>query len=307
MTNYKITFSRLGSKGRLGNQLFQIASTIGMAKKNSFDYCFPKWEYSKYFEFDLKECFIDNKTFIKVREEKFEVYDWKLLNNKNINLDGWLQSEKYFDLKLTKKIFKFESIFLEKIKKEHIHFFDKKNILISVRRGDFVNHPYFYQVGFKFYIKALFNFFPDWKSRNIIFMSDDIKYCKKYYSFLKNSFFIEDLSDIEQIALGTLCDDYIISNSTFSWWIAWLGENKNTKIIRPKQNFRGEFLKKNDDKDFFPEQWIKFDDKTVLLEPKLYLVNIKIIIHDLIFDFNFYRKKYFYKFKQFIKKIIKYK
>ncbi|WP_373940764.1 hypothetical protein OEG92_12140 [Polaribacter sejongensis] len=126
MTNYKITFSRLGSKGRLGNQLFQIASTIGMAKKNSFDYCFPKWEYSKYFEFDLKECFIDNKTFIKVREEKFEVYDWKLLNNKNINLDGWLQSEKYFDLKLTKKIFKFESIFLEKIKKEHIHFFDKK-------------------------------------------------------------------------------------------------------------------------------------------------------------------------------------
>jgi len=39
-----ITFANLGKYGRLGNQMFQIASTIGVAVKSGFDYGFPVWQ-----------------------------------------------------------------------------------------------------------------------------------------------------------------------------------------------------------------------------------------------------------------------
>ena len=48
-----VTYSQLGNKGRLGNQLFQIASTIGIATENGRPFAFPDWEYNKYFEAKL--------------------------------------------------------------------------------------------------------------------------------------------------------------------------------------------------------------------------------------------------------------
>ena len=38
-----VTFAQLGRYGRLGNQMFQVASTIGIAKANGYDYVFPEW------------------------------------------------------------------------------------------------------------------------------------------------------------------------------------------------------------------------------------------------------------------------
>jgi hypothetical protein len=44
----------------------------------------------------------------------------------------------------------------------------------------------------------------------------------------------------------------IISNSTFSWWAAWLS---NTSIVAPKQWFESKILKKNPIDDLIPENW----------------------------------------------------
>ena len=43
-----LTFINLGKMGRLGNQMFQIASTIGIAKWVGTKACFPKWDYMNY-------------------------------------------------------------------------------------------------------------------------------------------------------------------------------------------------------------------------------------------------------------------
>src|SRR3982750_1977957 len=43
------TYHRLGTFGALGNQLWQIASTIGKALNNNGTARFPEWEYGKYF------------------------------------------------------------------------------------------------------------------------------------------------------------------------------------------------------------------------------------------------------------------
>lgn len=282
-----ITYSNLGKmyRGNLGNQMFQIASTIGIAEKYGHHYFFPVWQYSKYFENQLP---ISNKdeSFKIIKEEKYNYYEWNL-SDSNYDIDGWLQSEKYFEQSKTKEIFKFKNDFVEELIKKHQSLFSKKTILISVRRGDFVNNPSFFQLSFKYYLLAITKNFPDWQDRNLIFTSDDISYCKYHFSFLKNTFFLNDLSAIEQLALATQFDDFVISNSTFSWWMARLGEKEFSKIIRPLKNFRGEYSKQNNDVDFFPTRWISFDENSIKLEHKYFMLNVKASIYSLFVNSRF--------------------
>jgi len=298
-----ITFSKLGFKGNLGNQLFQIASTIGIAEKYKHEYFFPNWNYSKCFKNHLPISYKD-ETFEIVKEKKYDYYEWNL-GTDNYDLDGWMQSEKYFNIDKTKELFQFENFSFDLYEKYRF-LFTKKTILISVRRGDFVNHPYYFQLSYLYYFKALLKNFPDWQDRNIIFTSDDIEYCKYHFSFLKNSFFLEHLTAIEQLALGSRFDDFIISNSTFSWWIAWLGEKPTSKIVRPIKNFRGEFAKQNDDSDYFPERWISFDDKKCDLEETYVLLHIKGSLYALVVNIKFFFNQRKREIKKTIKRLLKY-
>jgi hypothetical protein len=55
--------------------------------------------------------------------------------------------------------------------------------------------------------------------------------------------------------LMSLCDNNIISNSSFSWWGAWLNENPRKKVIGPLKWF-GNAIQHNTG-DVLPEDWIK--------------------------------------------------
>jgi hypothetical protein len=149
---------------------------------------------------------------------------------------------------------------------------------------------------------ALINNFSDWKDCIIIFASDDLSYCKYHFSFIKNSFFLENLSPIEQLALCSQFENFVISNSTFSWWMAWLGENENSKIVRPIKNFRDSFAEINNDIDYFPRRWIPFDENSKRIEFKRYFkLIIKGTLYTLLVNFNYFIKKN----KKSIKKILK--
>lgn len=251
-----IEFSKLGWKGNMGNQLFQVASTISIAKKNQHKANFPEWNQEQYFENKLPKSDVNNPTLIK--EPNFH-YEEVNLGEGNYDLNGWYQSEKYFDNDLVKKQLTLKKELVDGIKEKYRETFSKKTILISIRRGDFVDNPVYFQVPIRYYILSLIEHFPDWKERNIVVTSDDIDYCKLHFDCIDNVYFADGLTAIEQLCLGSMCDDFIISNSTFSWWQAWLGEKKGSKIVRPLKNFDKEFEKKNNDKDYFPERWFVFD------------------------------------------------
>jgi hypothetical protein len=53
----------------------------------------------------------------------------------------------------------------------------------------------------------------------------------------------------------SLCTHNIIANSSFSWWGAWLNENKDKKVIAPINWFgpSSNFYTG----DIIPEKWIK--------------------------------------------------
>ena len=300
-----ITYSNLGKEGNLGNQLFQIASTIGIAEKNHQEYCFPFWEYSEYFEFQFNECSsVENWT--SVREKAFNYYDWEVSNG-NYDLNGWLQSENYFSSVNIKKVFQFKSDFENKLLAKYHYLFARKTILVTVRRGDFVNNPNYFQLSYKFYLTALLHQFNNLQEYNIIFTSDSISYCKKHFSFLPNVFFLENLKPIEQLCLGSKFDHYIISNSTFSWWMAWLGEKMETKIIRPIKIFDGDYSKKNDESDYFPIRWIAHNENEFKLENRYWKLKVYGFLYALQSKIQYDLKRQKKNIKNKIKEIIGYK
>lgn len=274
-----ITFSKIGKKGNLGNQLFQIASTIGLATKNNRKFSFLLWKYQDYFKNKLPVLSLDLIDFENLQEQEYQYHHWNLLD-KNYDFSGWLQTEKYFDKELTKHYFEFSDSLKEKISKLYDKAFEKPTILISIRRGDFVNHPDYFQLPINYYLNSLHHFFPDWESYNLIVLGDDMNYCKFHFSFFENAFFGDELNEVEQLCLGSLCEHFIISNSTFSWWSAWLGEKSDSKIIRPLKNFDGPKALELNDKDYYPERWIKYSH----LDQKIHLT-------DLVFSINSVKNK----------------
>mgnify|MGYP003315674868 FL=1 len=77
--------------------------------------------------------------------------------------------------------------------------------------------------------------------RQYVIISDDIEWCKTIFTednFVFNDVIPEGIYKAHSdFAVGTLCDDFIIANSTFSWWIAWLGSKKDKQIFIPRPWF----------------------------------------------------------------------
>lgn len=235
-----ISFKELGNMGRLGNQLFQIATTIGVAVRNNDNYVFPPWPYES--SFNLHNCFSPNISNTTIYRESGFTYS-PIPYQPNMDLYGFFQSEKYFE-----------------DCKGLIHSLLTPNVgygiqygctSIHVRRGDYVNLTKEYeQLNMTYYSAAMQHI----KSPNYIVFSDDIAWCKNYF-IGGNYTFSEGKSVVEDLALMSSCEHNIIANSSFSWWGAYLNKNPSKIVVAPAKWF-GPALPHNT-KDLLPANWTK--------------------------------------------------
>jgi hypothetical protein len=255
-----ITFSMLGHprRGRLGNQLFQIASTVGIADKLGHEPVFPAWPYAKYFASPWPTA---GRLEVKpVAERHFHYDPTGFTGADHFDVDGWRQSEKYWEhcRDRVRKMFSFDPGLIKHLQRKFSKALSKPCIAISVRRGDFVGNPNYAQLPAAYYYLTLFDMFPNWRDSNVILFSDDMGYCRVHFEGLPNVYFA-DGSDIEQLALMSLCHDFIVSNSTFSWWGAYLGEKFGSRVIRPKEVFAGPLKAQHSEHDYWPDRWEVLD------------------------------------------------
>lgn len=243
-----ITFTSLGNLGRLGNQLFQIASTIGIALKNNQHCGFNEWPYQKYFVHTVPQ---SRPVGMSIREKNYNHDDYTITND--CDLAGYFQSYKYFDKAIIKEQFKFQDDFFNRCVLR-LPDNGKKNIAIHVRRGDYVGNPSHYQLTMNYYLQAI-QYMPKWWECNLIFFSDDQNFCRWHFGCLPNAYFMSGGSDIEDLCTMSKCHHFIIANSSFSWWSAYLGETNESIVVRPHEHFTGSQLR-HDIKDLYPENWI---------------------------------------------------
>lgn len=237
-----ISFGKLGTHGRIGNQLFQWWSTEGIAEANGAQASFPAWQYEKYFKTPLPHNGIAT-TQLKEKQYHYE----PVTMTQDTDLFGYFQSYKYFPK--DRKI-EFSDELINHWKSNEV--FSKSTIAIHIRRGDYVGHPMYYQLPITWYLSALLTI-PNWKGHNILLFSDDMEYCRVHFECLPNAHFIK-ASEIDHLCMMSLCDTHIIGNSSYGWWGAYLSQQK--QVIHSGKMFRGDFAHK-DIKDFYPRNWIE--------------------------------------------------
>jgi hypothetical protein len=241
-----VTFHNIGKLGRLGNQLFQIAAVAGYSKKFNYNWSINNWSYKDFFENNIS--YSDN--IQKVFYEYYET-DYKEIPNLGSNLEifGYFQSEKYFESHkdYVKYIFKPKKEIIEKIKNNNVCKFNNEECVIHIRRGDYINLGHF--LGKKYYENSINEMKNDGVKKFFI-VSDDIEWCKENFKS-SEFYFSKNNIDIEDLFFMSLFKNIIIANSSFSWWGAYLGENKKT--ICPDVPFKDW----SNFEDYYPKTWKK--------------------------------------------------
>ena len=273
--------NRIGCNGRLGNQMFQYASMRGIASVKGFDWVVPPENYDHTANYALFETFkmtnVQDKNigFVEgeILKETIHCYDKYLVDScsDNTNLDGFFQTEKYFE-NIADEIrsdFTFKDEYLKPCK-EFIDSLDTTPIFLHVRRGDAIGKEHYHPVApMSYYVEALKRFDKD---TPCFVFSDDLDWCKSQDLFKSDKFLFND--NIERydyqsmdgsgsmqytllphvdLCLMSLCSGAIIVNSSFSWWGAWLQNNRG-KVIASKPWF-GPSASDLDTSDVVPDHW----------------------------------------------------
>ena len=273
--------NRIGCNGRLGNQMFQYASMRGIASVKDFDWVVPPENYDHTANYALFETFkmtnVQEKNIGFVEgetlKETIHCYDENLVDScsDNTNLDGFFQTEKYFEniVDEIRSDFTFKDEYLKPCK-EFIDSLDTTPIFLHVRRGDAIGKEHYHPVApMSYYVEALKKFDKD---TPCFVFSDDIDWCKSQELFKSDRFLFND--NIERydyqsmdgsgsmqytllphvdLCLMSLCSGAIIVNSSFSWWGAWLQNNRG-KVIASKPWF-GPSASDLDTSDVVPDHW----------------------------------------------------
>ena len=259
-----VAFNYLGKLGQFGNQMFQYAATKGIASKLNTSFMIPDHREifddgigNRYtillhdvFNLDGQRGILQTQNYIQEENFCFEEKFFNISPSTNVCLWGFFQTEKYF--KHIEKQIRKDFTFKDEIKDECDDLIKQftNPIALHIRRGDFIwnnkNHP---PLSLDYYKSALELFDSD---REVIIFSDDTEWCKEQELFVDDRFAVAEGGDqFYDLCLMSMCDDFIIANSTFSWWGAWLGNRG--KVIAPKRWF-GETLG-HDTKDLYCKGW----------------------------------------------------
>lgn len=259
--------------GGIGNQLFQYASGRFLSEKLLAPLRFDVSWYLRNYDPQkttrrqlVLSNFIPSKNLevcsSSLPKKVLDIYrrfeNFKLINDlsqsvenfqdisteKSIRLSGYWQSNGYFD--------EIESLLRTEINRTPEYFEESKELLntisstqslgLHVRRGDYVslsNAALFHGVCKpEYYIASVDEMRRLTGVDSVIIFSDDMKWCKENLEFSSETIYVdESIPDIDQLKLMSHCSNQIISNSSFSWWAAWLGKSVGQKVIYPKTWF----------------------------------------------------------------------
>lgn len=240
--------------GRLGNQMFQIATCMSYAWRTNQEFIIPPRSENPHLwptYFDFGE-FTGRFRAPNYYEEKSHAYE-EIPNIQNVRLRGYFQSEKYFrqDREDVKRMFFSDRRFLS----------TSNNCAIHIRLGDYVSMQDKHPVVSTEYLYASIEYMLRANIRFFVVFSDDINPAMK---ILRSLGFNDGPVHFEPceytaplLSLVTMasCANQICANSSFSWWASWLNENPDKKVIMPRRWF-GPGNSHLETKDIYPANTI---------------------------------------------------
>ena len=239
-------------RSRLGNHIFQFASSLGIAYRNGLVPVYPHQEWSPVFKMfnltmDLYESLPDSckkyNNFNYSQHNHANIYDQHTEalgyisqhQKRNIYLVGFWENEKYFSniISEIRKQFKFSDV-IEREAKEFLReqmskrFNSKSFTKVGVHLR-LTDRGWEWKEKAMTYIQKAVSFYKK-HYVNLLFVvcSDDISAARKLFPSNINIIYSDKFGDTPWVdmAVLTLCDHSIISVGTFGWWAAWLTGGK---------------------------------------------------------------------------------
>ncbi len=252
----------------LGNQMFMIANAYAVSKDNNMKFIVnDKYNDSRkpYWDTLLKNLTTKKLTFSNThifKESSFSYNKISIPKNRNILLYGYYQSEKYFEkykdeitelFKLPQDI---DDIVTEKINNLPI---SKTKVMVHIRRGDYVGSNVHAILDKNYYEKAKEIIESKHKNVSYLYFTDDKQWVRENFLLGEYDVIVNENEDYIEFGMMTKCDHFIIANSSFSWWAAYLSKtSENKTVITPSEKLW--FLEKGPNpKDLIKEDWIKID------------------------------------------------
>jgi hypothetical protein len=225
--------------GGLGNQLFQIATTIALAALHNDRAVFDPAQYTSLSQgrppAQYKSTIYHQLTFAQLPKS---IYTYREIAGNyqsipyrsGLQLFGFFQSWQYFESYRQEliNIFTPPEPALADLRCKYQDILNQPNCAVHVRRGDYLRIGR--TISLDYYSRAIARFPSDTK---FLVFSDDLDWCKKVFFGAEFSFASGNVDDLDLILIS-LCQHQIIANSTFSCWGAWLNRNPRKVTIAPK-------------------------------------------------------------------------
>jgi len=257
------------SDGRLGNQIFQYMFLKTISKKDECIVClnmqmfFESFDFNKhniwhisnkYVSFMFRNivipllfkplCYARTINFVEQKKDidSFPLPEWGekkgLLSCVRYVNNNFFQSECFFNLtELDRSNLHIKEKYLEEAR-QYLSNISVKNtkIFIHVRRGDYITESFMGEKGIdlprSYYEKAINLIKEKVENPVFIFLSDDPSYVKCCFQGIEPKIISENSMQVD-LAIMTFCKGGVISNSSFSWWGAYL-MNERQIVIAPR-------------------------------------------------------------------------
>lgn len=243
------------NKGRLGNFLFEAATSYAYSIKHGLDFTIPNPKQSNFWNPIYLNHLFKRTTplpIITVQEQTHAYQDipfhesWR---GKMIMLDGYWQSYKYIDPYREEILNAFDIPWK----------MDKGLVSIHCRRTDFLKYGDKHVIQDFEYFKTCVEYFLEKGYTSFMCFSDDLEWIRKTLEPLRGlgaTFqYSEGKDELTDLNLISCCEHNINSSSTFSWMGAWLNRNPDKIVLTPEKWFGPS--EKLETKDIIPTSWVK--------------------------------------------------
>lgn len=278
----------------LGNQLFQYAFGYGLYKRTGRQFILDPMYSGNLrhyqidsFEVDFGRRFVGEKIDYvlgvgkrnsallkrKYRECKIKMHKYGVVNETlPMELDmtvyrdnpafyrGFWQSHRYFDefyddirrqFQLKEKPGAKAGEYCGMIRAAHRD--GRASVSLHIRRTDYDREKNNVCLADSFYRQALEGMQREVGDFSLFVFADDKNFVKKHFDF-HEYVLVEGLSDLDEFRLMQECRNHIVANSTYSWWGAYLAEDKGGVVYAPVSDIWTE--------EFYLPRWRKVYTQT---------------------------------------------
>lgn len=252
--------------GQLGNQLFIIAATVSLALDHDAEAVFPdlitrtQEGLPVNREKILYRCnaVMPEGTSLKFHYREPHFHYAPIPYQPNMQISGYFQSEKYFRNHKDEIVALFapSAEIKDYLTNKYSHLINHPcSVAIHVRHYSESGGERIYVPCSSDYLKKAMALYP--KEAQFVVCTNDLERTKKLFADLSvEPYYVENEPHYHDFYLMSMCKHNIISNSSYSWWAAYLNTNPEKIVAAPLAWFTSD--SGLDSKDLIPSSWMVF-------------------------------------------------